>query len=114
MRTETQDWFFFAASREERQIWVHELTNLVCQQSGGGQVGSRPAIRGEEESVRACIMDKIDPLEAFNAWNLSMVCGPQKTKKEKDGSKVREEAAVTEAPGSMKQSPSEKNLHNQT
>ena len=59
-------------------------------------------------------MDKIDPLEAFNAWNLSMVCGPQRAKKDREASKFRGENIVKEAPGSMKQSPSEKNLHNQT
>ena len=28
------------------------------------------------KSVRESVMDRIDPVEAFNAWNLSMVCGP--------------------------------------
>ena len=59
-------------------------------------------MRSEEESVRACIMDKIDPLEAFNAWNLSMVCGPQRAKKDREASKSRGENVVKEAPGSMK------------
>ena len=73
VRTEEKDWLFFAASREERQIWVHELGNL------SGSSGTSPINRADEEAaVRDSVMDKIDPLEAFNAWNLSMVCGPQK------------------------------------
>ena len=87
---------------------MHELTNLVSQPD---QVGA--TVRSEDEQVRACIMDRIDPVEAFNAWNLSLVCGPQKSRKANDGPKAPEERA-SEAPGSMKQSPSEKRLLNQT
>lgn len=29
VRTKTKDWFFFAESDEDRQIWVHELRNLI-------------------------------------------------------------------------------------
>ncbi len=27
-------------------------------------------------NTRGYLMEKIDPVQAFNAWNLSMVCGP--------------------------------------
>lgn len=87
---------------------MHELTNLVSQPD---QVGA--TVRSEDEQVRACIMDRIDPVEAFNAWNLSLVCGPQKSRKANDGPNASEERA-SEAPGSMKRSPSEKRLLNQT
>lgn len=29
VRTRRKDWFFFAANDAERQIWVHELRNLI-------------------------------------------------------------------------------------
>ena len=56
----------FAATRPDRDIIVHEL-NSVC-------------LRKNEEvlllSARQDVMHLIDPIDSFNAYNLSMMCAP--------------------------------------
>ena len=53
-------------SREDRDILLHEMNN-ICKQSN---------MEVEIMSARQDVMDRIDPIESFNAWNLSMVCIP--------------------------------------
>ena len=63
---------FFAESREERDILVHEL-NAICQQNNDEVL---------QMTARQDVMHLIDPIEAFNAYNLSVACAPQPTNAE--------------------------------
>ena len=45
---------------------MHEFHN-ICHEAN---------VDIELMSARQDVMDKIDPIDSFNAWNLSMVCGP--------------------------------------
>jgi len=77
VKTKTDEFVFFARSEADRQIWVHELRNLIS-------TDSNPLLREENGfeqtvvSVRGEVMDKIDPIKAFNAWNLSIYCAPKR------------------------------------
>ena len=58
---------FFANSREDKDIIVHEL-NAICQQNNNSEILLMTA--------RQDVMHLIDPIEAFNAYNLSVACAP--------------------------------------
>ena len=66
LKTTIQDYIFFLRAREDRDIMLHEMNN-ICKQSN---------VEVEIMSARQDVMDRIDPIESFNAWNLSMVCIP--------------------------------------
>ena len=66
VKTQNINFVFLMQSREERDILVHEI-NAVCQ------------VRNHEVqllSARRCVMPFIDPIVAFNVWNLSIICMP--------------------------------------
>jgi len=66
LQTDTGDMLFFAKTRTDRDILVHEVNN-ICQ------------FKNEEAylmSVRQDVMHMIDPIDSFNAYNLSMMCAP--------------------------------------
>lgn len=67
IKSSINDYLFFVAKRrEERDILMHEL-NIVCTKSNE---------EVEMFSARGEVMSKIDPIASFNAWNLSIACGP--------------------------------------
>ena len=72
LQTQNFDAMFFAPTKHDRDIIVHELNN-VCQ-------------RKNEEvfllSARQSVMHLINPIEAFNAYNLSMMCAPMSTEQD--------------------------------
>ena len=66
VKTVDTDYMFFAFTKHDRNILFHEL-NGICQASN-------------EEiflvSTRQHVMHMINPIDAFNAYNLSMMCAP--------------------------------------
>ena len=66
LKTAVEDLIFYVKERVDRDIIVHELYNICKQVS----------TEIELMSARQEVMDKIDPIDSFNAWNLSIVCGP--------------------------------------
>ena len=54
---------------------MHELRNLIGISDNYSVVETR-AEEQMYQSVRADVMDKIEPVAAFNAWNLSIICNP--------------------------------------
>ena len=60
------DLTFYVKYKEDRDILMHEFHN-ICHEAN---------VDIELMSARQDVMDKIDPIDSFNAWNLSMVCGP--------------------------------------
>lgn len=57
---------FFAKTRNDRDILVHELNN-ICR------------VKNDEVylmSARQEVMHMINPIDSFNAYNLSMMCTP--------------------------------------
>lgn len=66
VKTRRFDYIFFTKSREERDILVHEF-NAICE-------NKNPEV--QVMSARQSVMDLIDPLKAFNSYNLSMSCAP--------------------------------------
>ena len=64
---------FFAHSKEDKDIIVHEL-NAVCQQNNNSEI--------LQMTARQDVMHLIDPIEAFNAYNLSVACAPEVTEDE--------------------------------
>lgn len=59
--------FWLAKTREEREILLHEL-NIVCKHANE---------EVDVFSARGEVMNRIDPIVSFNAWNLSIACGPE-------------------------------------
>ena len=66
MKTKRYDFMFFAHTRNERDILVHEINAL--SETKNAEV--------EVMSARQNVMNDIDPVNAFNAYNLSMSCAP--------------------------------------
>ena len=66
VKTVNEDLIFYIKERVDRDIIVHEIYN-VCR---------HVSTEIELMSARQEVMDKIDPIDSFNAWNLSIVCGP--------------------------------------
>lgn len=56
----------YLKTKVERDLVLHELNNFCAWSNKDIEL---MCSRGQ-------VMDRIDPVEAFNAWNLSMVCGP--------------------------------------
>lgn len=100
MVTNNSIWYFFARSEEERQIWVHELSNLSGRPSES-DVFELTVDKKLKQDVRERVMDKIDPVAAFNAWNMSIVCGPDQPSEaaadgDNDPSKPKKQAQILE------------------
>ena len=58
----------FTKLREDRDILAHELNN-ICQQQYNENI--------DNAATRDDAIERIDPIQSFNAWNLSTICGPQ-------------------------------------
>lgn len=95
LKTTDQSFVFYAKTREEREILVHELYN-ICKEKNQEL---------EMASARRDVMDRIDPISSFNAWNLSMICGPitvhqdsfQKTSLRHKRDSISEQAQIIKA-----------------
>ena len=61
-----QNLVFYTKLRVERDIMLHEV-NLICK---------RNCEQVEQMSARNDAIDRMDPIQSFNIWNLSSVCGP--------------------------------------
>jgi len=57
---------FYAKTREERDILAHEI-NSFCDTKDE---------KVQFLTARKDVMHLIDPIDSFNAYNLSMVCAP--------------------------------------
>lgn len=66
VKTNRLDFIFYSRIREDREILLHEINNISKQTN----------VEIELMSARQDVMDRIDPIDSFNAWNLSMVCNP--------------------------------------
>ena len=66
VKTTTRELTFLAKTREIRDITMHEINNICVDQNAEVLM----------LSARGDVMQLINPVDAFNAWNLSVVCGP--------------------------------------
>ena len=75
VKSKTDQIMFFANSREDKDILVHEL-NAICQQNYNSEI--------LQMTARQNVMHLIDPIEAFNAYNLSVACAPVEAEDENE------------------------------
>ena len=60
LQTSKRTYYLYAATNEERAIWVHDFSTFMANQK-----------RTPINSVRSAVKEKIDPFESMEALNLS-------------------------------------------